>query len=46
MVDGVVVGRGGHLLAATEAGAESARKAGLTAETVDLSKSLFYTRTS
>ena len=45
MVDGVVVGKGGHLLAATEAGAESARKAGLTAEIVDLSTSLFYART-
>ncbi|MGI6632527.1 MAG: amidohydrolase family protein [Bacillota bacterium] len=44
MVEGVVVGRGGHLLAATPGGAKKAREAGLSSEAVDLSKSLFYTR--
>ena len=45
MVDGVVIGKGGHLLTATAAGAKKAQEAGLSAESVDLSKSLFYTRT-
>jgi cytosine/adenosine deaminase-related metal-dependent hydrolase len=44
MVDGVVVGKGGHLLT-TERGVKKAREAGVSAEAVDLSKSLFYTRT-
>jgi len=45
MIDGVVVGKGGHLLAATREGASEAQEAGLTSEVVDLSKSWFYTRT-
>lgn len=44
MIDGVVVGKGGHLLT-TERGMKKAEEAGLCAEAVDLSKSLFYTRT-
>jgi N-acyl-D-aspartate/D-glutamate deacylase len=43
MVDGVVVGRGGHLLT-TELGLKNAQAAGISAEAVDLSKSWFYTR--
>ena len=35
MVDGVVVGKGGHLLAATAEGAKNAQAAGLSAESVD-----------
>lgn len=45
MIDGVVVGKGGHLLAATQEGAAKAKELGLSSETVDLGKSLFYTRT-
>jgi imidazolonepropionase-like amidohydrolase len=44
MVDGVVVGKGGHLLTATAGGARHAQSLGVTAEAVDLSKSTFYTR--
>jgi hypothetical protein len=44
MVDGVVVGKGGHLLTATQEGARKAGEAGLSAEAVDLSKSWFYGR--
>lgn len=44
MVDGVVVGKGGHLLTATEEGAKRARETGLSAEAANLSKSTFYTR--
>jgi cytosine/adenosine deaminase-related metal-dependent hydrolase len=45
MIDGVVVGKGGHLLAATPEGALKAKEAGLTSQAVDLTKSLFFTRT-
>ena len=45
MIDSVVVGKGGHLLAATPEGAAKAKEVGLSSEVVDLSKSWFYTRT-
>jgi hypothetical protein len=44
MVDGVVIGKGGHLLTGTQEGAKKAKDAGLSAEPVDLSKSWFYCR--
>lgn len=44
MVDGIVIGKGGHLLAATAEGAKNAKAKGVSAEAVDLSKSWFYAR--
>lgn len=44
MVDGVVIGKGGHLLTATVEGAKNAQAKGVSAEAVDLSKSWFYAR--
>lgn len=43
MIDGVVVGKGGHLLT-TEKGLKSVQQLGISAEAVDLGKSWFYSR--